>query len=63
MVYILHDAVHGVLSVHGSRPPVLTMVGAAHEVLAGILWIIAHHRARDRVEAGEIVSVEAVVML
>ena len=46
---------------HPSIP--LTKVGAAHEVLAGILWVLAHHRARDRVKAGELVPTETVVML
>lgn len=52
-----HD--HGCTSLRES----LTKFGTSHEVVAGLLGVFARHVAGHRVELGEHVSVEAVVVL
>lgn len=41
----------------------LTKVGASHEVVAGVLGVVAAHLPGHRVEPGEVGSMEAVVVL
>lgn len=41
----------------------LTKVGASHEVIAGVLWVATAHLSGYRVEPGEVVSMETVVVL
>lgn len=41
----------------------LTKVFTLHEVISGVLWVLARHLPGYRVEFGEVVSMEAVVVL
>lgn len=41
----------------------LTKVGAGHEIVTGIFWVCAVHMSSYRVEPGEVVSMETVVVL
>lgn len=41
----------------------VTKVGAGHEVVTGIFWVCAVHMSGDRMESGEVVSIETVVVL
>lgn len=41
----------------------LTEVGAGHEIFTGIFWVRAVHMSSYRIESGEVVSMETVVVL
>lgn len=41
----------------------LTKVGAGHEIATGIFWVCAIHLSSYRMESGEVVSMETVVVL